>query len=115
MSERNQLEGWSRRKLLVAGILSGTGLGVSLGTFGLCYVHLTPLPSDLGNSTRFVETCTVSSDRLLDSLVVAFGTAEPTHSLRLLQAIGILLPLFTGLLRFTTDSSSGVSSNANGL
>lgn len=115
MSIEEWFQRQSRKKLLVAGVLTGSFVGAVLGASSLCYIHLTTASSSPVTHQRFVNTCTVSSDRLAGSLVVALGTADPTHALRLLQAIGILLPLFTGLLRFTTDSSAEVSSRANGL
>lgn len=115
MSEESWLQRRNPKHLLVAGLLTGVVTGAISGMFGICYVYLTPSPSELGALTQLVDVCTISSDQLFSSLVVAFGTAVPTRSLRLIQAIGILLPLFTGLLRFTTDSTAGVSSNANGL
>lgn len=115
MGLKNRLQHGRPRNVLASGLLIGFFIGATSGMFGICYVHLTPSPSELGELTRLVDTCEVSSDRLFGSFATAFGTAEPTRSLRLLQGIGILLPLFTGLLRFTTDSSSEVSSSANGL
>lgn len=115
MGLRNRLQHGRPKNVLVSGLLMGFFIGATSGIFGICYVHLTPSPSELGELTRLVDTCKVSSNRLFGSFTAAFGTAKPTRSLRLLQGIGILLPLFTGLLRFTTDSSSEVSSSANGL
>lgn len=39
--------------------------------------------------------------------------SDPGHTLRVIQSIGILLPLFTGLLRFTTNDQSDVSERVN--
>lgn len=39
--------------------------------------------------------------------------SDPEYTLRLIQAIGILLPLFTGLLRLTTSDQSEVGEDIN--
>lgn len=112
------VQGWfqriGRKTFIVAGFAVGLLVGGVVGASGFCYVHLTTSTAPT-TRTSFVNACTVPSDTLANSIVVALGGSDPTHSLRLIQAIGILLPLFTGLLRFTTDSSSDVSSRANGL
>lgn len=38
---------------------------------------------------------------------------DPGHTLRVIQSIGILLPLFAGLLRFTTNDQSDVNDQVN--
>lgn len=40
--------------------------------------------------------------------------SDPRHTLRVVQSIGILLPLFAGLLRFTTNDRSDVHEQVNG-
>lgn len=40
--------------------------------------------------------------------------SDPEHTLRVVQSIGILLPLFAGLLRFATNDQSDVSEQVNG-
>jgi len=114
MTEQGWFQRTGRKTLLVAGLVVGLLAGGTVGASGFCYIHVVT-PTAPTTQTSFVNACTVSPDTLANSVVVALGGSEPTHSLRLIQAIGILLPLFTGLLRFTTDSSSDVSSRANGL
>lgn len=51
--------------------------------------------------------------RPLNSVTADVFTANPQNTLRVLQSVGILLPLFTGLLRFTTSDYSEVSEQVN--
>lgn len=112
-------EGWfqrqSRGKILLFGILGGLLAGAVFGASGMCYVNALSGSSSAGNQMQLASTCSVPSEEFPSSLVIALGNSKPTRSLRLIQAIGILLPLFTGLLRFTTDPSSKAGSRANGL
>lgn len=39
--------------------------------------------------------------------------SDPGHTLRVIESVGILLPLFAGLLRFTTNDQSSVSNRVN--
>jgi len=44
---------------------------------------------------------------------VSVSGSDPEYTLRLIQAIGILLPLFTGLLRLTTSDYATVGQDVN--
>lgn len=63
--------------------------------------------------------CNVGDQSVLSALTLQTGSivdisgSEPEYTLRLIQAIGILLPLFTGLLRLTTSDESEVSEGVN--
>lgn len=93
-----------RRLIFALGCLLGLVLGVSIVYLLLRHDVgtrlLVGIPEPPSNATTTNATANV-----VDS--------DPEHSLRLIQAIGILLPLFTGLLRLTTSKQSGVSENLN--
>ncbi|WP_135824104.1 hypothetical protein [Halorussus ruber] len=95
---------YRRRRTLVFGCLFGIAIGLGVGIFvlssGTTSSGVVGVPF---NSTA--DTATNSTTNVLD--------AKPEYSLRLIQAIGILLPLFTGLLRFTTDDQSAVDEDVS--
>lgn len=78
---------WNWRTLLVVGSTGGVVLVVGLGYSG------------------FVAS--------LDSIPSYFFGPSPENTLRVLQSVGILLPLLTGLLRFTTHDQLEVSERVN--
>lgn len=82
MSEEDAREDWNWKALLVVGCAVGALLDAGLARGGF----LSP-----SNATA------------------NFFGASPENTLRILQSVGILLPLFVGLLRFTTNDRSEVS------
>lgn len=87
MPEEDPRDGWNGRSRLVAGCTVGVLLGV-----GLVQAELLVSPS--GITMDFLGT-------------------SPENSLRVLQSVGILLPLVVGLLRFTTNEQSEVNERLN--
>lgn len=87
MSGRHLSGGWRSKILLVFGCAIGVLIGVHL-------VH---------------DLILVSSGNVAADLF----EASSGKTLRVLQSVGILLPLFTGLLRFTTSDRSDVSEQVN--
>lgn len=84
-------------------------LGFLLGVCVLVGVSATTLPVisvEIGGGLLWFG-------KLVDVPLMESLGAKPQYALRLIQAIGILLPLFTGLLRFTTDDQSEVSVRIN--
>lgn len=82
MSEEDACEDWNWKALLVLGCTVGALLGAGLARGGFL---------SLSNATA------------------NFFGASPENTLRILQSVGILLPLVVGLLRFTTNDRSEVS------
>lgn len=82
MSEEDTCEDWNWKALLVLGCTVGAILGAGLARGGFL---------SLSNATA------------------NFFGASPENTLRILQSVGILLPLVVGLLRFTTNDRSEVS------
>lgn len=70
---------------------AGVGTGVFLMILGISLVS----PQGVGNTP------------------VTISGSDPEYTLRLIQAIGILLPLFTGLLRLTTSDYATVGQDIN--
>lgn len=91
------------RKLVFA---SGCLLGAILGILVLSYL----LRNDIGTQL-LLGTSEISPNNAVANAPVK--ATDPGHWLRLVQAVGILLPLFTGLLRLTTNEQSGVSEDLN--
>lgn len=87
----NRLPDVRRRKLLL----------------GACcaFVAFIGLQRFFGSLSVFPAVIGGLENQLLDS--------NPGHTLRVIQSIGILLPLFAGLLRFTTNDQSDVNEQVN--
>lgn len=68
-----------------------TGIGIFMTILGVSLVS----PQGVGNTP------------------VGVSGSDPEYTLRLIQAIGILLPLFTGLLRLTTSDYATVGGDIN--
>lgn len=98
MSGDSFLQRYSRRRILVVSGLSGVLLGVVLG--GLLS---SILGIGVGTPPGFTSTPSFPSGGTIGNFTATAFDADTEHTLRLIQAIGILLPLFTGLLRFTTS------------
>ncbi|USZ67456.1 hypothetical protein NGM10_12045 [Halorussus salilacus] len=97
---------YSWRDVAVAGSLVGVGicLGVVLNAVGLV-----PPNSRIGvGNAGVIENLGSWSGSKWENATSTALDPNPEHTLRLIQAIGILLPLFTGLIRFTTDEQSSV-------
>lgn len=82
MSEEDAREDWNWKGLLVVGCTVGALLGAGLA------------------HGRFLT---------LSNATANFFGASPENTLRILQSVGILLPLVVGLFRFTTSDRSEVS------
>lgn len=87
MFEDESRGGWSVEALLVVGCIVGVLLGMG-----------------------FVHAEFVVSPR---TVMAGLFEANSGNALRVLQSVGILLPLFAGLLRFTTSDRSEVSERVN--
>lgn len=84
---------------------AGTLFGVLLTMFAIS------LFSSQGTSNQSVFSALAL--RSAGDTAVSVSSSDPEYTLRLIQAIGILLPLFTGLLRLTTGDGSKVSESVN--
>jgi large-conductance mechanosensitive channel len=104
MLGENIRDWYSQGKIFVLGCLSGTAISLAVGVFIL---------SPGINSSGVVEVPFGSTANSTADSTTNVLDAEPRYSLRLIQAIGILLPLFTGLLRFTTDDQSAVNEDVS--
>lgn len=99
---------WSRRTLLGIGCAVGTLFGGVLGV--LIHAVIPPLGDGTwSNAPGGFLLSTVSTSSVTTTL---FGS-NPSHTLRVLQSVGVLLPLFTGLLRFTANDQSEVNERVN--
>lgn len=87
MPEEDPRDGWNGRAHLVAGCTVGVLLGI-----GIVQTELLVSPS---------------------SATADFLGTSPENPLRVLQSVGILLPLVVGLLRFTTSEQSEVNERLN--
>lgn len=94
----------SRRAVFAIGCLIGIGVGTTI--IYLLLRHGIGTQLVFGGSSQ-------SSRRAVANAPTNTNATEPEHWLRLIQAIGILLPLFTGLLRLTADEQSEVSEDLN--
>lgn len=87
MPEEDPRDGWNGRVRLVAGCTVGVLLGI-----GIVQTELLVSPS---------------------SATADFLGTSPETPLRVLQSVGVLLPLVVGLLRFTTSEQSEVNERLN--
>lgn len=87
MAEEDSRGGWNSKARLIVGCTVGVLLGA-----GFVHAEFTVSPRNA---------------------VAGLFEASSGNVLRVLQSVGILLPLFTGLLRFTTSDRSEVSERVN--
>lgn len=90
----------NQRNVFVVGI----SIGIGIGTVGLYLL----LQHGIGTGL-FLSGSSPPSNQAAGNAPGGTTVTKPEHWLRLIQAIGILLPLFTGLLRLTTNDQSDVS------